>query len=257
MTTPIEPIDYFDKELGEWVSPEDHEIITMLQGMTLEQLKALKADVGKDLAAHRLKILDRAIEAAETAEMAAILEEVQQELATPKQAKARQTAEEPPRLTKGIYCTKPKNWRERIKEAISPQTKTKQTKTKPVPFTTPYFHESIKETIDTQEFHNLVVKIEDMNLKELDEYLEYLEGEIAVDPAYESSHEGQIVIKTSIRAIQACEKRGKRLKAPPTKLDPWRVGEAMIHGWIVADEVKKRCRENSERRTKACTGRSE
>jgi hypothetical protein len=150
-----EPIDYYDEELGRWISPEEHEIMVILQE---------------------------------------------------------------------CHGTNPGIQEEQVA---------------PMPFT-PYFDDSIKEEIDAQKLHDLVVKIKAMKLEELNEYLQDLETEQAIDPNFEKTHEGRVALKTMLRTIQACRKRGEMLKAPAAKLDPWRVAEAIGHGWIIGDEFSKR-----------------
>lgn len=73
----------------------------------------------------------------------------------------------------------------------------------------PYYDSSIKETIDTKELHDTIVRMRAMPIDDLYEFYEDLMVECQIDPAYERSQEMQVIGKTMIRLIHGFKKRGE------------------------------------------------
>lgn len=102
-----------------------------------------------------------------------------------------------------------------------------------------YYDSSIKESIDTVELHNLVVRIRSMTANEVVAYSNDLQTECRIDPSYENTKEFKVAAKAVMRRIQECRNNGERPGRRPSIIE---CIEAVIHGVIVGDEFSKRLR---------------
>ena len=73
----------------------------------------------------------------------------------------------------------------------------------------PYYDSSIKETIDTKELHDTVMRMRAMPIDDLYEFYQDLMVECQIDPVYKRSQEVEVISKVMIRLIQGFRKRGE------------------------------------------------
>lgn len=102
-----------------------------------------------------------------------------------------------------------------------------------------YYDDNLKEWIESQRIADMVRNIRKMSLKELGREKDNIVEECMIDPSYESTYECRIRCKANIRAVGDCRRRGEKL----IRYEPFsfsEAAEAVMHGWLVGDEISKR-----------------